>query len=600
MKIATKIIFLLCSILLLAACKKEPKVIDGIQLNQSSITLQKGEKKALQATTTPVGVQAEIEWKALDPSIASVTENGTVEGLKRGSTVVTANVKGTQIQASCLVSVTDPDAPDDYIVELNKSSTIMRVGDEQQLRAKVTPENPPVELEWKSQDPNIVAVDANGKITAKAVGTTLVTAQVSGSDASAACLVEVKEKISDLELTAEIEHSLSNGYSLIIKVAMQGANKIYIDNGNGTAVEQTVSTDPTAPTMVDIRVEGSLVKLYGGSMSYFSLVSTPKIKKALIHKRDKLRYLDLSGNDMEAFDFSNLPVLQYLNVNNNNIKNELTLSLPELQTLKFAHNGRSGLTLNCPKLTTLELNNQSITSFSATGLNALRTLSIHKNQLKSAALATLIASLPTVAEGNGKCVLLNTQDATSEGNEPDLATLLPAATAKGWKLLDGKTELSLPVVDEDPAGFDMKDAAYLDWNNGTREAIAGWELARGNTFDASASDTEAPEEYLLLVFKGKSGSDVVKRVYIIEENEFLQVELFVAPLEKVLVPEQGAQLRLNKNLLKSLKENGYSNPTNAGANVFRCANSALKSSLMINKEVTGGKECGKLLFSPKK
>lgn len=600
MKVATKIIFLLSSILLLAACKKEPKVIDRIQLTQSSITLQKGEKKVLQATTTPAGIQAEIEWKALDSSIASVTENGTVEGLKRGNTVVTANVKGTQIQASCLVSVTDPDAPSDYIVELNKTSTIMRVGDEQQLRAKVTPANPPVELEWKSQNPNIVAVDANGKITAKTVGTTLVTAQVSGSNASAACLVEVKEKISDLELTAEIEHSLSNGYSLIIKVAMQGADNIYIDNGNGTAVEQTVSTDPTAPTMVDIRVEGNLVKLYGGSISYFSLVSTPKIKKALIHKRDKLRYLDLSGNDMETFDFSNLPALQYLNVNNNNIKNELTLSLPELQTLKFAHNGRSGLTLNCPKLTTLELNNQSITSFSTTGLNALRTLSIHKNQLKSAALATLVASLPTVAEGSGKCVLLNTQDATNEGNEPDLATLLPAATAKGWNLLDGKTELSLPVVDEDPAGFDMKDAAYLDWDNGTREAIAGWELARGNTFDASASDTEDPEEYLLLVFKGKSGSDVVKRVYIIEENKFLQVELFVTPLEKVLVPEQGAQLRLNKNLLKSLKENGYSNPTNAGANVFKCAHSALKSSLMINKEVADGKECGKLLFSPKK
>lgn len=75
-----------------------------ISLNKSSIDLKVNDSKQLTATTTPAG--AEIVWSSSDPSIATIDSNGKVIGIKEGQATITAQIKGTDIKADCIVNVT--------------------------------------------------------------------------------------------------------------------------------------------------------------------------------------------------------------------------------------------------------------------------------------------------------------------------------------------------------------------------------------------------------------------------------------------------------------------------------------------------------------
>ncbi|NFG26003.1 Ig domain-containing protein [Clostridium botulinum] len=79
----------------------------SISLDKSSLSLKEGSSKRLTATTTPSAV--EVEWSSSDTSIATVDENGKVTGVKEGICTVRAQIKGTDVKATCEVTVTKED-----------------------------------------------------------------------------------------------------------------------------------------------------------------------------------------------------------------------------------------------------------------------------------------------------------------------------------------------------------------------------------------------------------------------------------------------------------------------------------------------------------
>ncbi|NFN94447.1 Ig domain-containing protein [Clostridium botulinum] len=79
----------------------------SISLDKSSLTLKEGNTNKLTATTTPSAI--DIEWSSSDDTIATVDENGKVTGVKEGTCTVTAKIKGTDLTADCIVTVTKED-----------------------------------------------------------------------------------------------------------------------------------------------------------------------------------------------------------------------------------------------------------------------------------------------------------------------------------------------------------------------------------------------------------------------------------------------------------------------------------------------------------
>lgn len=72
--------------------------VHNIQLNESSLTLEKGERFELRMNS-----YAKCSWKSSDSSIASVNHYGSITAKKKGVAVITATLYGTEYQ--CKVNV---------------------------------------------------------------------------------------------------------------------------------------------------------------------------------------------------------------------------------------------------------------------------------------------------------------------------------------------------------------------------------------------------------------------------------------------------------------------------------------------------------------
>ncbi|NFH01095.1 cell adhesion domain-containing protein, partial [Clostridium botulinum] len=78
-----------------------------ISLDKSSLSLKECSSDKLTETTTPSAV--DIDWSSSDETVATVDSNGNVKAIKEGQATITAQIKGTDIKADCIVTVTKED-----------------------------------------------------------------------------------------------------------------------------------------------------------------------------------------------------------------------------------------------------------------------------------------------------------------------------------------------------------------------------------------------------------------------------------------------------------------------------------------------------------
>lgn len=98
-------------------------------------------------------------------------------------------------------------------IALNKNTDTLSVGDSDMLNAVVSPSDAvKKDLIWSSDNPKVVSVDSNGKITALSEGAANITASASdGSGKSAVCNVTVKPKVSNSNITGNSQSSKISG-----------------------------------------------------------------------------------------------------------------------------------------------------------------------------------------------------------------------------------------------------------------------------------------------------------------------------------------------------------------------------------------------------
>ena len=101
---------------------EEPKPVDpgnngasvlSVALDQTSLTIAIGESVDLKATVTPSNIAgSNVSWSSSDAAVASVT-NGTVKGVKEGTTTVTVTAGGKT--ATCTVTVVKGGFPEGQV-----------------------------------------------------------------------------------------------------------------------------------------------------------------------------------------------------------------------------------------------------------------------------------------------------------------------------------------------------------------------------------------------------------------------------------------------------------------------------------------------------
>jgi uncharacterized protein YjdB len=118
----------------------------------------------------------------------TISENGTVVGIKPGEAIITATADGSVV--SCQLKVKSP------TVTLDKTSIKLYRGQKSKLSATVSSGIPPV---WKTNKESVAFVDGTGAITAVKNGTAIITATVDGI--SKKCEVVVQKPVITLSPT---------------------------------------------------------------------------------------------------------------------------------------------------------------------------------------------------------------------------------------------------------------------------------------------------------------------------------------------------------------------------------------------------------------
>ena len=147
---------------------------DSIELNEENITLvlSEGEKiYTLKATITPEdATDKTIIWTSNDESVATVSSEGIVTAVGLGNAIISAKIDGTDLKASCSVSVIDEIIPLTGIY--SSRDVVYDLWFEEELKLSISPipenaTNP--DLYWYSEDEAIASIDSEGLL--KCVGT---------------------------------------------------------------------------------------------------------------------------------------------------------------------------------------------------------------------------------------------------------------------------------------------------------------------------------------------------------------------------------------------------------------------------------------------
>lgn len=160
--------------------------------------LMVGYETQLSVNFTPSNTnRKDVVWESSDSSVATISDNGRVSALKKGTTKITATVKGdnnASIQAS--VAITVENVPITSLT-LNKTSLELFINQTYKLVATILPENATNKnLIWNSSNP-LVATVTDGIVEAISAGTTMITVSSVEGNKVASCEVEVKDQLLD-------------------------------------------------------------------------------------------------------------------------------------------------------------------------------------------------------------------------------------------------------------------------------------------------------------------------------------------------------------------------------------------------------------------
>lgn len=107
--------------------------------------------------------KSKIVWKSSNKKIATVSKKGKVTAKKAGTAVISAKVGKKTLKCKITVKIA-----------LNKTSIELYKGKSITLKVKGTSSK----TKWKSSAPSIATVNAKGKVTAKKIGKTTITAEI--------------------------------------------------------------------------------------------------------------------------------------------------------------------------------------------------------------------------------------------------------------------------------------------------------------------------------------------------------------------------------------------------------------------------------------
>lgn len=226
--------------------------LKGITVDPATLTLKKGTSKTLSVKYDPADTtdSKAVTWESSDKSVATVDANGKVTALKDGSATITAKVGG--FTATCALTVQEK-----KLTGISLDKTTLELSKGQNSEALKVIYNPADTTDdktvtWSSANEKIATVK-NGVVTAKATGTTKITATVGTHKAE--CTVTVNAKLTGIKVTPE-KVTVEKGQTANLNVAYLPAD---------TTDEKAVTWKSENESVATVDEKGVVTAVGGGT-----------------------------------------------------------------------------------------------------------------------------------------------------------------------------------------------------------------------------------------------------------------------------------------------------------------------------------------------
>lgn len=149
-------------------------------------------------TLTVYGAKKEVTYVSSNPSVATVSDSGKVKALSTGTTMITANVDGKEINSQV------------NVVGLNHDAIVLELGGWSGFIKTLKVNGTSGKVKWTSGNTAIATMDQNkiGRVRAKGPGTTKITATVDGKKLTATVKV-IKASIKNFTLSVGDKKAVS-------------------------------------------------------------------------------------------------------------------------------------------------------------------------------------------------------------------------------------------------------------------------------------------------------------------------------------------------------------------------------------------------------
>jgi len=161
----------------------------GVSVVPAALNVDISQSAPITAIVVPEGAEQEVIWSSNNQAVAVVNADGRVTGVSLGAAVITATSKfDSEVKDTCVVTVYAKPTG----LELSQATLDITLDESTALTADILPSSARQDAVWSSSNTNIAEVDSNGLVSAKGVGTAIITASAeSDNTKQAECVVTV-------------------------------------------------------------------------------------------------------------------------------------------------------------------------------------------------------------------------------------------------------------------------------------------------------------------------------------------------------------------------------------------------------------------------
>jgi len=162
--------------------------VGSITLNKSTLSLLIDNSEMLTSTISPANASNQkVTWTSSNENVATV-ENGIVNAISLGETVITVTSEDGEKTASCTVTVQPIKVES---ITLNKSTADLFIGESETLIFTINPaKSTNQNVSWSSSNENVATVE-NGVVTAVNIGDAVITVTTEDGNKTASCTITV-------------------------------------------------------------------------------------------------------------------------------------------------------------------------------------------------------------------------------------------------------------------------------------------------------------------------------------------------------------------------------------------------------------------------